>query len=71
MIFIIALLLALALTLLCGPALRRCPGAFYAGAAIVSGAVIALYWARRSFSRWHCGRGCPSGSAPSAPPASR
>ena len=37
MIFIIALLLALALTLLCGPALRRCPGAFYTGAAIVSG----------------------------------
>lgn len=45
MIFIIALLLALALTLLCGPALRRCPGAFYTGAAIVSGVVIALYWA--------------------------
>ena len=49
MIFIIALLLALALTLLCGPALRRCPGAFYAGAAIVSGVVIALYWAAPEF----------------------
>ena len=49
MIFIIALLLALAFTLLCGPALRRCPGAFYAGAAIVSGAVIALYWAAPEF----------------------
>ena len=49
MIFIIALLLALALTLLCGPALRRCSGAFYAGAAIVSGAVVALYWAAPEF----------------------
>lgn len=49
MIFIIALLLALALALLCGPALRRCPGAFCAGAAIVSGAVIALYWAAPEF----------------------